>query len=130
MEGGDPVSVCLVVMSVIGQLIETVFVGFSGSMITGVFNFDGAQVGDEILCQTFNFSDDNVVEQRPDALLSAFIEASPLITFVPERDVAILRFVDNDRMFLTITSGTSQIIYLTPHKIKEHTSSFRMLCKY
>ena len=101
MEGGDPVSVCLVVVSVTGQLTETAFVGLSGS--TGEFNFDGAQVGDEILCQTFNFSDDNVVEQMPDVVLFAFIEASPLITFVPERDLAILRFVDNDRMFVIIS---------------------------
>jgi hypothetical protein len=89
-------------VSLTGQPTETVFVGL-GSRTTGEFNFEGAQIGDLILCQTFTLIDDNVVEQQPGTVLSAFIEASsPSIVFAPERDTALLTFVDNDRMFLII----------------------------
>ena len=104
IEGGDPVSICLVVVSVIGQVTETVFVGLSVSIapqITGEFNFEGAEVGDEILCQMLSLGDDNVVDQQPDAPIFSFIEASPAITFAPERDTAILIFVDNDRTYVS-----------------------------
>ena len=92
-------------MSITGQPTETVFVGLSAGGIdstVGEFNFEGAQVGDLILCQDFTVGDDNVVDEVTDAVLSAFIEASPLIVFAPERDTAILTFVDNDRTFITI----------------------------
>lgn len=106
IEGGGPVSVCLVVLSLTGQLAESIFVGLTTpeSRLTGEFTFvDETQVGDQILCQTLTFSDDNVVERRPDFVLSSFVEAaSPSITSAPERDTAILRFVDNDRTFLII----------------------------
>lgn len=93
-------------MSITGQPTETVFVGLSAGGIDstmGEFNFEGAQVGDLILCQDFTFGDDNVVDQVPGAVLSAFVEATPLIVFAPERDTAILTFVDNDRTFLIIS---------------------------
>ena len=95
-------------MTITGQPTETVFVGLSASGIDsrtmGEFTFEGAQVGDLILCQNFTLDDDNVVDQVPGAVLSAFVEATPLIVFAPERDTAILMFVDNDRTFLIIIS--------------------------
>ena len=125
MEGGDPISICLVVVSLTGQPTDTILVGFSGIRGTP-FNFDGAQVGDEVLCTPVNISDDNVVVRRDGGLLvSAFIEALPssMITFSPGRDTATLFIDDNDRKFLTL-SGTRPKINDTPQM-----SVPRMLCK-
>jgi hypothetical protein len=126
IEGGASVQVCLVVVSLTGQLTETVFVGLSAldSRTTGEFSFEGAQVGDMILCLAFiNSPDDNAVEVSSAALLSAFVEASPSIVFAPERDTAILIFVDNDRMFLisSIKCMRYKSLYLTPLTIKQYT---------
>ena len=103
IEGVDPIlTICLVVVSLTGQPTDTVLVGFSDVM--GGYNFTGAQVGDEILCQTVNISDDNVVERRVDVRIFAFIEALPfsMITFASGRDTTILSIVDDDCKFLTM----------------------------
>ena len=97
-------------VSLVNQLNEGVFVGFSDSEVVEDFGFNGARVGDEVLCQTIDIAEDNVVELDEARILSAFIEGSPSVTIAPGRDSAILNIIDNDRMFL-VSSRT----YLKGH---------------
>ena len=108
MEGGRPVSICIVVVSLVNQLTESAFIGFSNSEVSDEFSFNEASVGDEVLCQSVSIADDNVVEPRELRIFTAFIEAPPSITFASGRDSATLNIIDNDRMFLVLSMNVSK----------------------
>ena len=107
MEGGEPVLVCIVLLSQTGPLTGSAFIGFStvqdtfeGFRASGAVNFEGAIVGDPLLCQNFTVQADDIPEPDQVSLLSAFIEGPPTINFAPDGDQATVTVIDNDGMFM------------------------------
>ena len=107
MEGGEAVLVCIVLLSQTGPLTGSALIGFStvqdtfeGFRASGEVNFEGAIVGDPLLCQNFTVQDDDIPEPDQATLLSAFIEGPPTINYAPGGDQATIIIIDNDGMFI------------------------------
>ena len=102
MEGGEPVLVCIVLLSQTGPLTGSAFIGFStsfaGFRASGEVNFEGVVVGDPLLCQNLTIQDDTIPEPDQVSLLSAFIEGPLTISFAPGGDQATITVIDNDGM--------------------------------
>ena len=104
MEGGDRVTVCIVVTSLTGQVDDEFFVGFSAingslaqmfSTSAGV-SLTGANVGDSVLCLPVPNAEDNLVEEDILSTISAFVEAPPSITYTQGGDQTSVLVLDND----------------------------------
>ena len=105
MEGGEAITVCIVLLSQNGPLTGSALIGFStfqgplrGFRATGEVNFSGATVGDPLLCQNLTIQDDTIAEPDQVSLLSAFIEGPPFISYASGGDQASIIVIDNDGM--------------------------------
>ena len=102
MEGGESVLICIVLLSQTGPLTGSALIGFSTSLegfrASGEVNFAGAMVGDPLLCQNLTIQEDDIPEPDQVALLSAFIEGPPSISYAPGGDQATITIIDNDGM--------------------------------
>jgi hypothetical protein len=103
VEGGETVLVCIVLLSQTGPLTGSALIGFSpfqgpleGFRASGEVNFEGAMVGDPLLCQNLTIQDDDIPEPDQVALLSAFIEGPPSISYALGGDQATITVIDND----------------------------------
>jgi hypothetical protein len=103
VEGGEAVLVCIVLLSQTGPLTGSALIGFStvqdmfeGFRASGEVNFEGAMVGDPLLCQNLTIQDDNIPEPDQVSILSAFIEGPPTISYAPGGDQATITVIDND----------------------------------
>ena len=106
VEGGEPVLVCIVLLSQTGPLTGSAFIGFStfqgpleGFRASGGVNFEGVMVGDPLLCQNLTIQNDDIPEPDQVSLLSAFIEGPLTINFAPGGDQASITVIDNDGMY-------------------------------
>ena len=108
LEGGADISVCIILVSLMGQVTGGAFVGINtvtirGSLlefsVSGFVNFTGVEVNEPILCGTPTVIDDNILAGPQQSDLSAFIEGPAFITFAPGRDSASITVIDNDGMY-------------------------------
>ena len=113
VEGGEPVLVCIVLLSQTGPLTGSAFIGFSTSLegfrASGGVNFEGVMVGDPLLCQNLTVQDDAIPEPDQVSFLSAFIEGPPTINFAPGGDQATVTVIDNDGMLDFVISSQIRI---------------------
>ena len=105
VEGGEDISVCIVLVSLTGQVNEEVFVGINtvrGSplsfSVSGAVNLTGIEVGEAILCGSPVIEDDMIFMELQQSILSAFVEAFA-VTFAPDGDSASIIVIDNDGMY-------------------------------
>ena len=116
MEGGEPVLVCIVLLSQTGPLTGSAFIGFNpfqgpleGFRASGGVDFEGVIVGDPLLCQNLTIQDDDIPESDQVSLLSAFIEGPPTINYAPGRDETTIIVIDNDGMLDFVISSQIRI---------------------
>ena len=102
MEGGESVLICIVLLSQTGPLTGSALIGFSTSLegfrASGEVDFAGVRFGDPLLCQNLTIPEDDIAEPDQVALLSAFIEGPPSISYEPGGDQATITIIDNDGM--------------------------------
>ena len=100
MEGGEPVLVCIALLSQTGPLTGSALIGFSGPLeglgAIREVNFTGAMVGQLLLCQNLTIQDDNIAEPDQVSMLFAFIEGPDFISYAPGGDEATVIVIDND----------------------------------
>ena len=118
VEGGDPISVCISLVSLTGQFTEGPLFGLAiqGSPselnVSGLVNLTGVEVNETVFCETLMIEDDNIVLGPQQFNVSAFIEGPESITFTPDGDRATIIVADNDGMYL-YSSNVGYIIHCT-----------------
>lgn len=109
VEGGEGVSVCLILVSLTGQLIANATVGFtiSGSQgrpstQSGLVDLTQSLVGEAVFCGTLSFPGDSRVVGDQQFVLTAFalVNEPDTISFTPGGDQANITYIDNDGMLV------------------------------
>ena len=105
IEGGEEISVCVVLVSLTGQVNEEAFVGINtlqGSAlsfsVSGAVDFTGVEVNDPILCAPVLIAADNILAGPRLSLVSAFVEGPLSITFTPGGEEATIETVETTGM--------------------------------
>ena len=106
IERGEEISVCIVLVSLTGQINEEGFSGITtlqGSALTfsvsGAVNFTGVAVNEPILCAPVIIERDNNFYGTPAVYCFCFIEGPPFITITPGRDQATIEVVETTGIY-------------------------------